>query len=121
MADADLAPPFWTLFPLVAFSMAGKQQQGAHKHLASLKKYTLPTEGLFRHLTCPHYTCECLIYGTLAAVAAPRGSSFNGTLLATLFFVIANLSATAKSTRKWYVDKFGSQRVPRWSMIPLFI
>ncbi|CAI4217934.1 unnamed protein product [Parascedosporium putredinis] len=54
MADADLAPPFWTLFPLVAFSMA-----------------------------------------------APRGSSFNGTLLATLFFVIANLSATAKSTRKW--------------------
>ncbi|PKS10262.1 hypothetical protein jhhlp_002012 [Lomentospora prolificans] len=120
LENADVAPPFWTLFPLVSFSMASKQQQEAHKHLASLKKYTLPTAGLFRYLTCPHYTCECIIYVTLATVAAPRGSTFNPTLIAALFFVVSNLGATARSTKKWYIEKFGREKVPRWSMIPFF-
>jgi len=98
--------------------VASRQQQEAHKHLASLKKYTLPTQGLFSNIVCPHYTCECLIYVGLAAAAAPRGHVFNPTLLCALFFVVANLGATANNTKRWYVEKFGADKVPRWRMIP---
>lgn len=98
--------------------MASVQQHRAHAHLASLRKYTLPHKGLFRYVVCPHYMCECLIYVALATAAAPAGYFFNRTLLSGLFFVAANLGATAENTRAWYAEKFGNNKVPRWRMIP---
>lgn len=101
------------------FIAASVQQHRAHRHLASLRKYTLPHEGLFRYIVCPHYTCECLIYFALAKASAPSSQLFNRTVLSGLLFVVANLGATAKNTKVWYAEKFGAKRVPRWRMIPL--
>ncbi|KAK2013145.1 3-oxo-5-alpha-steroid 4-dehydrogenase [Colletotrichum eremochloae] len=94
-------------------------QHLCHKHLASLKKYSLPDRGLFRYLVCPHYTCECLIYLGLAITAAPEGLFINRTLLCALWFIVANLGTTADGTKEWYAQKFGSEKVAgKWRMIP---
>jgi 3-oxo-5-alpha-steroid 4-dehydrogenase 3 len=95
-------------------------QYQCHKHLAGLKKYSLPSQGLFRFLLCPHYTCECLLYLSMAVAGAPEGAWYNRTLLCGLAFVVTNLSVTAAGTRKWYVDKFGADSInDKWNMIPL--
>jgi 3-oxo-5-alpha-steroid 4-dehydrogenase 3 len=87
--------------------------------LASLKKYTLPSEGWFKYLICPHYTFECLLYLSLAVVAAPAGAFFNKSILCTLLFVLGNLGATAYGTKKWYAEKFGADKlVGKWAIIP---
>lgn len=94
-------------------------QHRCHKHLAGLKKYSLPDLGLFRRLVCPHYTYECLIYLSLAVATAPEGYCFNRTVLSVLAFVAVNLGVTAHGTRNWYIEKFGPERVvPKWVMIP---
>ena len=94
-------------------------QHSCHAHLAGLKKYSLPQAGLFRRLICPHYTCECLIYLSLAIAAAPGRELCNKTLLCALAFVVVNLGVTTVGTRKWYVDKFDENAVAgKWNMIP---
>jgi len=101
------------------FALAWVMQYQFHLYLASLKKYSLPDYGLFRRIVCPHYTCECLLYLTLAVVAAPEGQLCNRTLLCGLAFVAINLGVTANGTRQWYLAKFGAEKVkPRWRMIP---
>ncbi|KAM0251075.1 hypothetical protein ACHAQJ_008357 [Trichoderma viride] len=101
------------------FGFAGAQQNHCHRHLASLKKYTLPSEGWFKYLICPHYTFECLVYLSLAVVAAPTGAMFNKSVLYNLLFVVANLSATAYGTKNWYTEKFGADKlVGKWAIIP---
>lgn len=101
------------------FFFAWVSQYRCHKHLAGLKKYSLPQKGMFRHLISPHYTCECLIYLSLALVAAPEEHLCNQTLLSALFFVAVNLGVTARGTKSWYIDKFGPDKVAsKWVMIP---
>ncbi|PHH88371.1 hypothetical protein CDD83_7616 [Cordyceps sp. RAO-2017] len=101
------------------FLMASLKQNECHCYLAGLKKYTLPSEGLFRHLVCPHYSCECVIYLAIAFVAAPPGSLFNPSVLCGLVFVAGNLGVTARTTKQWYARKFGADNVAgRWAMIP---
>jgi len=107
------------LFSLVSvFYAASMTQSVCHLRLAGLRKYSLPQEGLFRHLVCPHYTMECIIYLVLALVAAPRGQTLNRTMGASLYFVVANLGVTAHATQVWYAEKFGADKVPRWKMVP---
>ncbi|KAI6379090.1 hypothetical protein MCOR25_002074 [Pyricularia grisea] len=104
----------------VMFLIASVTQFKCHSHLANLKKYSLPTHGLFQYTVCAHYTCECLIYFSLAIVAAPEGQLFNKTILAAVVFVAVNLGLTAYGTRKWYETKFGADKIAsRWTMIPL--
>ncbi|RDA90298.1 hypothetical protein CP533_3336 [Ophiocordyceps camponoti-saundersi (nom. inval.)] len=116
--------PVSTLTPrdlagLIVFLAAWVGQNRCHHHLASLRKYTLPHQGLFRFIISPHYTCECLVYLALAFVAAPSGSLFNPTLLCALAFVVTNLGVTARGTKRWYAQKFGQEKVVgRWNMIP---
>ncbi|KAK1722364.1 3-oxo-5-alpha-steroid 4-dehydrogenase [Colletotrichum acutatum] len=103
----------------VAYLCGWSNQHKCHKHLASLKKYSLPERGLFRYLICPHYTCECLIYLGLAMIAAPKGHIVNRTLMGALWFIVANLGTTADGTKQWYVQKFGAEKVAsKWRMIP---
>lgn len=95
-------------------------QYKCHKYLSSLRKYSLPEEGMFRYLVCPHYTCECVLYLALAVVAAPGHQLYNKTLMCAWLFVSVNLGVTAIGTKKWYADKFGSDKVRgKWKMIPL--
>lgn len=105
-----------TLLFLVAWTM----QYRCHKYLAGLKKYSLPEDGMFHYLICPHYTCECLLYLSLAITAAPKGHLFNQTIICGLLFVSTNLGVTAGDTREWYAEKFGENSIQRrWNMIPL--
>ncbi|RBR15383.1 uncharacterized protein FIESC28_07397 [Fusarium coffeatum] len=104
---------------LALFIVAYFKQNQCHRHLASLKKYTLPSEGWFKYLVCPHYTSECLVYLAIAWIAAPQGQLLNRSVLSGLVFVAVNLGATAKGTKAWYVQKFGAEKVAeRWIMIP---
>ncbi|KAL2188730.1 hypothetical protein L209DRAFT_239249 [Thermothelomyces heterothallicus CBS 203.75] len=101
------------------FLFAWINQYWCHKHLAELKKYSLPTAGMFRHYICPHYTCECLLYLSIAIATAPRGVWLNRTMVCALLFVATNLGVTAAGTRKWYGETFGIGSVAnKWNMIP---
>ncbi|OJJ47659.1 hypothetical protein ASPZODRAFT_15109 [Penicilliopsis zonata CBS 506.65] len=112
-------PSLRTFFCLPLFLMASGLQHDCHHYLFSLKKYTLPTHPLFRGIICPHYTAECIIYLSLALLAAPKGEFINKTLVTCLLFVAVNLGITAKSTKTWYMQKFGDESVRgRWIMIP---
>lgn len=112
-------PSMKTLVAVVMFLIASVMQHDCHVHLASLKKYTLPQHYLFQKVVCPHYTSECVIYISIAIVAAPPGQVLNRTVLAGLVFVASNLAVTADSTKKWYVDRFGVEKLAgRWRMVP---
>ncbi|OAA57856.1 3-oxo-5-alpha-steroid 4-dehydrogenase [Niveomyces insectorum RCEF 264] len=101
------------------FLLASLAQHRCHAHLASLKKYTLPDDRLFRYVVCPHYTCEILLYLSLSVVAAPTGHLFNRTLLSSVFFVVPCLGVTADRTKQWYMDRFGAEQVAsKWKMLP---
>ncbi len=116
----QLEPPsVRTLLFLTLFLLASGMQHVCHRHLDSLKKYTLPNHPLFRLLICPHYTAECLIYLALTGLAAPRGHWINWSFFSVLVFVVTNLGATAESTRLFYTKKFGAESIrKRWRMIP---
>lgn len=95
------------------------KQNECHKHLASLKKYTLPHQSWFRYIVCAHYTSECLVYLGLSIVAAPPNKIFSRTVALGLLFVAMNLGATAGNTKQWYAEKFGADKVAdKWIMIP---
>ncbi|KAK0193652.1 hypothetical protein F5146DRAFT_1101577 [Armillaria mellea] len=107
----------WAFYAGVGLAVWVEGIQQMSRHLASLKKYSLPTQPFFRYITC--YTAECLIYLSLAGIAAPPGQIFNKTILAALVFVAVNLGVTAETTRQWYVEKFGEDKVTAlWRIIP---
>ncbi|KAI1861608.1 hypothetical protein JX265_009575 [Neoarthrinium moseri] len=108
-----------TIIGVPLFLYAWLMQYVCHRHLSELKKYSLPETGLFRYLVCPHYTCECLLYLSLAIIAAPPGQVYNRTLLCGVLFVAINLGVTADGTKKWYASKFGEVKVRgKWKMVP---
>lgn len=84
---------------LIMFILTSMDQYRNHSHLASLRKYSLPTHGLFQFVTCAHYFDEVVIY-TLFALMYPSIGYF---LL--LLWVFVNLSISAIENRKWYVQK----------------
>jgi 3-oxo-5-alpha-steroid 4-dehydrogenase 3 len=112
-------PSAKTAIAIPVFIVASTVQHSCHKHLASLKKYTLPQSRLFHSTVCPHYTSECLIYIALTLLSAPQGQLVNRTVFAGLGFVVSNLAVTADATRTWYVEKFGAEKLKgRWRMVP---
>lgn len=101
------------------FLVGSITQNSCHIYLASLKKYSLPQERLFRFIISPHYTSECLIYLGLAIIGAPQGQLLNKTIATTLFFEVMNLGITAEHTRVWYSNKFGAESIEgRWRLFP---
>ncbi|KAF3064714.1 Polyprenol reductase [Daldinia childiae] len=112
-------PSFNTVFGVITFWASWFMQYRCHRYLSQLKKYSLPVDGLFQYLVCPHYTCECVLYLSLALIAAPVGQLYNRTLICAVLFVAVNLGVTANGTKKWYSEKFGHERVQgKWKMIP---
>ena len=97
--------------PFHSSFIASVLQHDSHVYLTNLKKYTLPERRLFRWILCPHYTSECAIYLALAIVAAPQGQVLNKTLSTVLLFTVANLTITSNSTRAWYAQKFGEEKI----------
>lgn len=113
-------PSLKTIVGLCGFFFGWTMQHKCHAELASLKKYSLPQGGMFRYLVCPHYTCEIIIYASLAVLASPQGLLYNRTLVCAAMFIAVNLGATASGTKEWYIGKFGREAVQsRWKMVPL--
>lgn len=113
------APSVRTFLCVPLFLMASGMQHDCHHFLFSLKKYTLPDHPIFRGIVCPHYGAECVIYMSLAVLAAPPGQWVNKTMLSCLAFVAVNLGLTARTTKQWYMQKFDKEEVQRrWLMIP---
>ncbi|GAB7351210.1 hypothetical protein MBLNU459_g1648t1 [Dothideomycetes sp. NU459] len=113
------APTLRTFVATLIFILASGVQYDCHSYLASLKTYKVPEHPVFNNLVCPHYFAECLIYLSLAIVAAPPGYILNRTILCALVFVTANLGITAAGTKTWYAQKFGSDGVNgKWRMVP---
>lgn len=101
---------------IALFLMASYVQHMAHAELYRLRTkgiakgkdaYSLPQHPLFKYTLTPHYMAECFIYLSLAVVAAPTPSLFNGTILAALLLVAVNLGVTAAGTKLWYMNRFG--------------
>ncbi|KAI0439577.1 hypothetical protein F4803DRAFT_564389 [Xylaria telfairii] len=112
-------PPLKSVVASSVFLIAWLMQYRCHRHLAGLKKYSLPDKGLFRYLVCPHYTCECLLYLSMAVLAAPEDQLYNRTLVCACIFVSTNLGVTANGTKIWYSEKFGKGVQGKWKMIPI--
>jgi 3-oxo-5-alpha-steroid 4-dehydrogenase 3 len=113
------APSLRTFVFIPLFLVASGLQHDSHHYLFSLKKYTLPEHPMFRGVVCPHYGAECIIYLSLALLAAPQGELVNKTMLCCLAFVAVNLGLTARNTKQWYAQKFGKDSVQDWwFMIP---
>lgn len=113
------APSLRTILCIPVFVLASGIQHNCHVYLASLPKYTLPTHPIFQNLVCPHYTMECLIYLSMAFLAAPERAWINRTILAGLVFVSVNLGVTSSTSKEWYETRFGKDKVSgRWKMIP---
>ena len=112
------APGLRVTLVLPVFILASSIQNDIHRYLASLKKYTLPGHPIFRSVVCPHYLMECVIYLSLAVIAAPPGQLFNKTVFTTFLFTTINLGLVAKGTKQWSVEKFGKEVESRWRMIP---
>ncbi|KAF2091794.1 3-oxo-5-alpha-steroid 4-dehydrogenase [Saccharata proteae CBS 121410] len=108
-----------SIYVLCIFIWASMNQHFAHAYLVGLRKYTLPSKGMFKKVVCAHYLFECIIYLALSLLAAPAGQVFNKTVLCALAFVAINLGVTADGTKAWYETKFGRDSVgERARMIP---
>ncbi|KAI5293341.1 hypothetical protein KEM52_005630 [Ascosphaera acerosa] len=117
--SCQLFSPLSNLLFLVLFILASGIQHDCHHYLASLPRYTLPVHDAFRSIISPHYTAECIIYLSLAGLAAPQGHLVNKTVLAGAFFVVVNLGVSAGNSKGWYERKFGAESVrARWRMVP---
>ena len=106
---------------LLTFLFASVVQHRAHVYLSDLKKYSLPTRFPFNRVVSPHYTAECVIYLSLAVLAAPPGHISNRSLSSALVFVVMNLGISADTTRSWMLQEFPERSTDieeRWTMIP---
>ncbi|KAI3336932.1 3-oxo-5-alpha-steroid 4-dehydrogenase [Xylariaceae sp. AK1471] len=112
-------PSLKSIIASSVFLTAWCMQYQCHRQLSGLKKYSFPEDGLFQYLVCPHYTCECLLYLSMAVIAAPEGQLYNQTLACAVLFVSINLGVTANGTKQWYSEKFGSKVQGKWKMIPV--
>ena len=73
----------------------------------------IPEGDWFRLVSCPHYTAEIIIYGSLLLLQA--GSV--GTVLPCLFVGIV-LSLSARQMHSWYHEKFEDYPKDRKRIIP---
>ena len=113
------APSIRTMLCVPVFLIASGVQHDCHTYLAALPKYSLPSHPAFHNLICPHYTAECVIYLSMAVIAASSGFGVNGTIFTALVFVSVNLGITASITKEWYAKKFGAEKVhKRWNLLP---
>ncbi|KAK9458156.1 hypothetical protein V1511DRAFT_454229 [Dipodascopsis uninucleata] len=110
--DTDLPPSG----AIVLYIFAAMGQFLAHQRLSQLKKYSPPPpSALFQYIVCPHYTCEILVYVSIAWMC-----NFSKASISVLAWTTVNLCASAEQSRAFYVSKFGEECVAgRWNTIPL--
>ncbi|CAN6632438.1 polyprenol reductase [Trichomonascus vanleenenianus] len=108
--EAVVAPWARVILSLCIIATASMYQLQCHRHLASLRKYSLPTWGLFKRVACPHYLCEIALYMGFWMLDATPVTALS------LLWVIVNLGASAEQTRDYYRHKFDNS--PPYALIP---
>jgi 3-oxo-5-alpha-steroid 4-dehydrogenase 3 len=96
---------------LAAYSLSSYYQYRCHYILYQLKRsgkkttevstYSLPREGLFRIVCCPHYMMEIILY-----IALWQTLPQSLTLLLIVLWTLSNLSVMAYKQYCWYFDNF---------------
>ena len=115
-----------TLAGVALCAWGALRQHESHALLAALRAkggggYAIPRGGWFRHVSCPHYLAEILVYAGLALVACGGGARAVGPgLFMLLGWVVANLWVTARRTHAWYAATFGAEytRLGRAALFP---
>lgn len=116
--EANLDFQDWIFICVFAFYLIDQFQN--HQHLASLKKYTIPTFRLFEFTPSAHYLDEIIMYAILLRFYYVCSeiwgiqASFTGIFL----LVAANLSVSAKETFVYYKIKFGEQFTTPYKLVP---
>ncbi|SCU80043.1 LAFA_0B07184g1_1 [Lachancea sp. 'fantastica'] len=108
------SPPLIKSFAILMFILASWDQYKNHLYLSQLRKYTLPTKGLFRLVASAHYLDEICLYSAMTLY------SRSTKLLVCLLWVISSLSVSAIETRKWYSQKF-PQSTPKFAILPYIL
>lgn len=114
--NVNLPSLVWRLPPVLLCLWGQYQQHVHHVLLADLRKsdnggnrtndkaatkYSLPTEGWFKYVTCPHYLAEILVYFSFAILLAQEQVQ-GARHLVVLFWVVSNLTLSALINHKWY-------------------
>lgn len=115
-------PLQWTWMYVVlvlVFFLSSIDQFLNHKHLASLKKYSVPTFNLFKVVACAHYFDEIIIYLVVLLILFVQTPysipDFN--FLGSWVFVVTNLSVSANGSHLYYKEKFDNYKV-KYAAIP---
>lgn len=107
-------PASFGFISTIIFILASMDQCKNHQTLSSLIKYSLPTDGMFKIVCCPHYLDEILIYGSF--------TRYNRAFWWPLAWVTLSLSISALENKKYYVAKFKETgQVPKWAIVPLVL
>lgn len=108
-------------FLVAVYMITAYDQFQNHKHLALLKKYSMPTRGLFLMVACAHYLDEIVIYFIVAALALknePNLVDVNFGLAA--LFVAVNLCISSRESHEYY-KRLGTEYKAKWSIIPKLV
>lgn len=102
---------------LALFLGCNYSQWTHHRHLALLKKYSVPTAGMFARVACAHYRDEILLYlvAVVALAARVRFAVCDWAFAASWVFATTNLLVSALETHAYYKAKFPEYRV-RWAI-----
>lgn len=105
---------------ILIFIIASFDQFFNHYYLALLKKYTVPTNRLFKYLAAPHYFDEIIIYLIIAILSCLNNNNFATKLnyWLSFTFVLVNLTISSIESNNYYKrQNVGKQ----WSIIPFII
>lgn len=103
---------------LAIFIIASVSQFMSHRHLASLRKYSVPS---FTSVSSPHYLAEMVIYGVLMVLAWTSLTSVITLNFGVCWiFVVVNLSISALDTHRYYKATYAEYEVP-WASIPYIL
>lgn len=91
------------LFAIMVFVAASLDQLRNHAHLASLRKYTIPSKGLFKTIACAHYFDEIMIYAIHFFLIRTWTAGL------ALVWVVVNLSVSAKESFNFYQRQCGKE------------
>ncbi|KTW31442.1 hypothetical protein T552_00084 [Pneumocystis carinii B80] len=96
-------------FSILFYCFFSWMQHSSHITLSKLRihpnspKYSLPTSGWFKYITCPHYTAEIGIYFSFVVLTRAQ----NKTIFLIFIWVILVLTISASQTYTWRLKTFG--------------
>ncbi|CCE79904.1 Piso0_002996 [Millerozyma farinosa CBS 7064] len=109
----------YVLILITFFCLFSIDQFHYHSYLAQLRKYSIPTFGLFKVVACPHYLDEILIYFTvmLLGIRNFSGSLIEVNYILAWIFVTTNLSISSLESLDYYRAQYKDCTI-KYGVIP---